>query len=210
MRNIRLQKKLRHGQDLRDPGLVVRAEQGGTVRRDQRMAIQAFQMRKELRIQHIPAADRQDASVVVLMQLRLHAFPAEIRRRVQMGNKADPRPVFISRCGRNRSIYIAMLIHAGIRDAHLLHLRLQHPGQVRLTLRAGGRSTALIACRPDPDIAQQSLICFHDLFSLSAFFPVFIRPADKIRTAAPRCPEFSAISVSGRTGHYSCASRKAI
>ena len=80
------------GEDLGDAGLVVGAQQRFAVGGDQGLPQHLVQDREHHRRQHFIAdAQRDVAAAIVLDDLRIDVFAAEIRRGIQMGDKTDRR-----------------------------------------------------------------------------------------------------------------------
>lgn len=72
------------------PGLVVRAEQGGAVRGDERHACQLLKAGEGCRAERFAAAGQNDvAAVIALDDLRLYIFAGAVRRGIHMGDEAE-------------------------------------------------------------------------------------------------------------------------
>ena len=75
------------GHDLSHAGLVVRAQQGGTVGGDERFALEAIQAGKACRREHRARGGEHDvAAVIVRVQLRLDPLAGIIGRSVHMSD----------------------------------------------------------------------------------------------------------------------------
>ena len=109
-------------------------------------------------VSHFQAASafskRKIIPIVIRMQLRLHLLVCKIGHSIHMGNKAQSCPVFVSRCGRNGTIYIAFIIYMGIFDSHFFHFIHQHMSQIKLTLCGGHGSAGLTAGSGNTDVLQ--------------------------------------------------------
>ena len=169
------------GEDLRDPRLVIRPQQGAAVGDDQVMADLLLQIRELLRAQHPAMAQRNLPAVVMFHHPGLHVFPAKIRGRVYMGDQADGGAAFIAFAGREEAVDIAALLPAHPLQPQRQHFFLQPLCQRLLAGSAGGAAAVLIALGIDFHIVQKPLPDFHALHLICRFL--------HRRTAAPsgRC-----------------------
>ena len=133
-----LHQALADGQDLRDPGLVVRAEQGRPVGGDEGVAEAGHEVRELRGTEHQSAVAEQDPPAVIV---RVHpgpdVFAAEIRGRVDVRDQPDHGVVLPSRRRRQEAVDIGVLVREHALESHLLHLRLQKARQIDLLDRAG-------------------------------------------------------------------------
>ena len=92
VRNVfRLQRRQR-GHYLGNTGLVIGAKQRFAIGGDQRLPEQLVQDREHHRGEHFIANPESDiTATVVFNDLRVYVFAAEVRRRVDVGNKANGR-----------------------------------------------------------------------------------------------------------------------
>ena len=156
------EQRLRRRHDLRDPGLVVRAQHGRPVRDDQGLSDVALQIRKLLRAQRPSALSQRDgAPVVMLDHAWLHVLPGKIRHRVDVGEKAHAGACFQSRRRGDLRIYIGMRVLVHIRRAHGGQFFRQKSCQIVLAGGRGGSLPALAAGRVDARIAQKPFISSH-------------------------------------------------
>ena len=80
--------------DLRDPRLIICAQQRFPVGGDERLTEQLVQDREHHGREHFIAnAQRNITAAVVFNNLRVHMFTAKIRRGVDMGDKANRRDI---------------------------------------------------------------------------------------------------------------------
>ena len=114
-----VQDALRHGHDLRDARLIVRAEDRGAVACDQGAAFELPEMREHIRREDAPArAEGKVPPIVIFVDLREDPAVAEFGHCIQVRDKAEPGTVFISRRGRDVGVQIALRVYFGICDPH--------------------------------------------------------------------------------------------
>ncbi|CVG41194.1 Uncharacterised protein [Serratia marcescens] len=124
------------GEDLGDAGLVVGAQQRFAVGGDQGLPQHLVQDREHHRRQHFIAdAERDVASAIVLDDLRIDVFAAEIRRGIQMGDKTDRRhrPGDVARPGAHHA---AVFAERHPLEAERDHFLLQRTRQLQLPVGA--------------------------------------------------------------------------
>ena len=149
--------------NLRHAGFVVCAEEGGSVRRDERLPHIMKHFREFLRLQPQAgnAFEVNGAAVVIGNDLRFHVFTAGIRRGIYMGDEAHGRHRFIDirgDGGHDIAVFIQVYCYA-----QGLQFVPQHFQQVPL-LGGGGLGFALlIGLGVHCDIAQKSVnYLFHN------------------------------------------------
>ncbi|MNI47711.1 hypothetical protein D3C73_1022430 [compost metagenome] len=142
--DLRMGQQIGHsGHDLGDPGLVVRSKQCGAVCGNERMPLILSQLREaargqddiQLLVQHNVLA------VIVLDNLRFDVGSGKVSCRIEVGQEADGRYVFVGIRGQC-SHYIGMLIHRNLSHSEFLQFFDQLAGQLHLS-GSGGASIAL-------------------------------------------------------------------
>ena len=124
------------GEDLGDASLVVGAQQRFAVGGDQGLPQHLVQDREHHRRQHFIAdAQRDVAAAIVLDDLRIDVFAAEIRRGIQMGDKTDRRhrPGDVARPGAHHA---AVFAERHPLEAERDHFLLQRTRQLQLPVGA--------------------------------------------------------------------------
>ena len=140
MGNIPVGKQvLCHGHDLSNACLVICAKQRGSVRHDQALSLIFLKLRK-IRCFHDnakPAVQDNILSIISSNDLRPYIRPAYCRRGIHMGNEAHDRLSLHPFCGRNGSIYIAVLLIIGdLLCPHFCKLFHEKPGKLMLLCRS--------------------------------------------------------------------------
>ena len=166
VRDLFRNQPLGHRHDFRDAGLVVRPQHGRPVRRHDRLPDALLQMRKLLRIQHLPGRPQRDLpAVIVPDHLRVRIRSPAVVHRIQMRVESQRRHLFAPRRSRNESVHIGMLVHPDPFQPQRLHLICQQIGQVELSLSGGNLRPVLLAAGSiDRNILQQPFICSHASF----------------------------------------------
>ena len=109
--------------NLRNAGLIVRAEQGAAVRDQEIVSLCKFKLREGLRRKHLTVPKLNDAAVVVLNEARLHIRIARRGRGVHVCDEAECRGHRIFRLRQirgNARIDIAFVCEAHILRTELL------------------------------------------------------------------------------------------
>ncbi len=152
-----LQQELRRIHDFGEAGLVVGAEQGGAIGRDDVVADLVGQRRIVRRADHLRRIARQDdvSAAIISDELRFDVRTRTVRRRVHMRAEANDGNLLGS-VRRNRSVDVTVLVEMGIRDSHLKQFAHQQAAKIFLLLgrRTGGRGR--VRLRVDDHIAQET------------------------------------------------------
>ena len=137
--DFRVLEEIGHGcHDFRDAGLVVRAEQGGAVRRDQGPSLERRKVGKlHGRKNSAGALEHHIAAVIVFDDLGLYILPGKAGRRVEMGDEAGRLPVLHVRGGRKGAVDVAVVADLGVLYAQSPQLIAKVAGQVELAGRRG-------------------------------------------------------------------------
>ena len=153
------------GHELRDPRLVVCAQQGIPAGGDEGTAFQLRQVGELSRRQGLSAVAQGDRSAVIVPDdLGLDPFRRVVRR-VHMGDEPQGRTCFHALGGFQVAVHIAVLVHHGVFHAQFLQLFHQQLRQLPLTGGRGTDSSPFRAPGRQLHIAQQPrghrVRCFH-------------------------------------------------
>ena len=142
MRNLRVRKQVRAGgNNLGDPGLVIRAEQRGAVGDDQILADIVAERREARGGQDLSVCQHQILARVA-DDRGTDVFAADIGRCVHVCNEPDGGIVFVSCACGQESVDVAVFVDAGVRNADLVQLFDKKFAEDALPL-CGGRRRAL-------------------------------------------------------------------
>ena len=161
---------LHGGENFRDAGLVVRAQQRGAVGGDERHAFERRKRREALDRQHVARAGKHHvAAIVIRMNLRLHVLAGVIGRGVHVRDEAQRGQAFTALRGAQPAVDHAELVDMGVFKAQRGHLLHQHVRQVKLDRggRRGGRGG--IGGGVHLDVLEESFTGSHKILSLLAF-----------------------------------------
>ena len=161
---------LHGGENLRDAGLVIRAQQRGAVGGDERHALERRERREAFNRQHVARTGKHHvAAVVIRMNLRLHVLAGVIGRGVHVRDEAQRGQVFAALRGAQPAVDHAELVDMRVFNAQRGHLLHQHVRQVKLDRRGrrGGRGG--IGGGVHPDVLEESFTGSHKILSLLAF-----------------------------------------
>src|SRR5699024_6036898 len=113
--------------------------------------------------------ERKLLSIVIFMDLSDDLVIAEVGYGVQVRDESEHRTVFISRCGRDVGVEIALCVHLHVCDPHGKKLPVEMPGELELAGGRGHRGARFVAGCPYGNIFQQSFKWFHSgSYSLSS------------------------------------------
>ena len=150
------------GHDLRDAGLVVRAEQGGAVRGDERHACQLLKAGEGCRAERFAAAGQNDvAAVIALDDLRLYIFAGAVRRGIHMGDEAERGPGFAARRRGQPAVDNAVFIHVDVFKTEGVQLIHEDACQIVLAHGAGDGGAVRVGSGVDRNIFEQTFVCAH-------------------------------------------------
>ena len=143
------------GHDLRDPGLVVRAEERRAVARDDVVSHARGQLRELVRVEHLALVARKldRRAVPVLVHDRRDAGARDVRRRVHVRDEPDRGSALDAGQAREHGGALGQL---GV-DAELAELFEEQSGKIQLLLGARALRRAVRALRVDPGVAQEPL-----------------------------------------------------
>ena len=167
VRRVRRQHPFAQRHDFRHAGLVVRAEDGIAGGDDQLLARQGRQEIKP--VDDDAVLQRDGLAVVAGDDLRPGGAFYGVGG-VHVGDQADGRAVPGALC-RNGAVDVAVLIHPGIRHAHVLQLLRQQFRQGPLAGRGGAAEVLLAGGGFNLYVAQEALFDIaHDASSFRRFF----------------------------------------
>ena len=136
----------------RNAGLVICSEYCRAVCCDQSTAFQFRKMREGADFQYTAAVAKHNVSaVIVFMDHRNDVMVAEIGNRVHVSDESHLRAVFITRCCRNLSVYIALIVHMSL-HAQLFQFVYQNVREIKLAFGRWNSFAVLIAWCPDNDV----------------------------------------------------------
>ena len=142
--------------DLRDPGLVVGAEERRPVARDDVVPDPPGELGQLGRIENLPrvAGQRDRLAVPRAMHDRRHVGPDHVGRRVDVGDQTDRRRAFRSREAREDR---GARVQARVGETELAELVDEQAREIELLLGARPLRDAIRTLRVDPDVAQEAL-----------------------------------------------------
>ena len=151
------------GHDLRDAGLVVRAEQGGAVRGDERHADQLFQAGERRGAERFAASGQKHvAAVVMLDDLRLHVFAGAIRRGVEVGDEAERGLLLAARRRGQPAVDDAVFVNVDVFKAEGFQLIDEDVRQIVLAHGAGDGGAVRVGGGVDRNIFEQTFVSAHE------------------------------------------------
>ncbi len=153
------EQELGQGHEDRDPGLVVRAEQGRPVRRNDGVAGARREARRGRPVENLGRIARKDDRLAVdpAVHNRLHAGGAVVRRCVHVGEEGDRRR--LRRAGRRDGREDKPRIgQADVLRSKPLELLDEEACQVQLFLSRGDRVRRGVALRVNPRVPDESFL----------------------------------------------------
>ena len=151
------------GHNFRDAGLVVRAEQGGAVRGDERHADQLFQAGERRGAERFAASGQKPvAAVVMLDDLRLHVFAGAIRRSVEMGDEAERGLLLAARRRGQPAVDDAVFVNVDVFKAKGFQLIDKDVRQIVLAHGAGDGGAVRVGGGVDRNIFEQTFVSAHE------------------------------------------------
>ena len=141
-------------------GLVVGPQQRAAIGDNEPLPDIARKARKRLCRNHRPVC-QPDIPAFIRHRLRPDTGSADIRGGIHMCEKAQHRPVFISRCGGQPAEHIAVFVHPHIRKPQCLHLLRQSLPQHPLPRSAREALRMLIRTGIIGNVFQKALCHIH-------------------------------------------------
>ena len=142
--------------DDRDAGLVVRSQQGCAIGGHERLALHVGQFGIVGHANDLARIARQDdiLPVIIAVDDGLDVLPGRIRRRIEMGDPGDGRPLPIA---GNRGQDDAVLIDGGVANAHLQKFVDQQSAEFELSRRTRITLGGFVGLGVDANVTAEAL-----------------------------------------------------